>query len=81
MMTSFRFLAAEADMPFAIANIYECVDRVGSGNGSDFFYNWSEKSCDVDNLSQSILKGLACDKVETELEMMSFFPELSCACY
>ena len=63
------------------SQIDECVDRVGSGNGSDLFYNWSEKSCDVDNLSQSILKGLACDKVETELEVMSFFPELSCACY
>ena len=43
VMTSFRFLAAEADMPFAIANIYECVDRVGSGNGSDFFTTGPKK--------------------------------------
>ena len=46
-----------------------------------FFTTGPKSSCGVDNLSQSILKGLACDKVETELEVMSFFPELSCACY
>ena len=39
VMTSFRFLKQINHLP---SQIDECVDRIGFGNGSNFFYNWSE---------------------------------------
>ena len=39
VMTSFRFLK---QIDHLLSQRDECVDRVGFGNGSNIFYNWSE---------------------------------------